>query len=626
MKDPQNDQSEQMKWSNGINNKYVGVLTPRLALGGDILQASLTITPSAHNNLVQRTMSRHSVSNALHPHYFYDHNSAAAAIFPTRHSKSLDQLELSAKSHKNHNEMLFNDYAGPYENDLIEQSEFVEHRMENGGIDYSHHSFNSHKKLERAKSTNCTIVRHSDETTKKNGCSKAITLDSISSQEILQNGAHETNGKSSYCIESTNNLMVMRSERILLPRNPPIQLRKLKINHLNGPSLISPPVTKHRIGKRKRKLALSASVPLKLENFNANARTGSESLPNLLNNVLTLAPSDTFNWPHIIRDESSISDQSTLNSSGKSSPESGDSDKAISLKNGKFLLSPAATEIGLKLNNVKCEQEDDWFEIKPLPGRHQRLRKQLTLQEHVTPLNDLDALHPKQLNEKSKSEFNLTLLTPPDQFRDPPTYDLNMMNIGPQSLGTVDCIESPDEDVNDFDSRTLGKSQSNKDLTHKNDFHRTVNGFNSLKKLTTNDDDDDDHYHHHHQMFNGNMENDKSSIPVSPAPKTALPLMEFEKCRIEFRKQIKYSGQMYCDFQRFASDLPYFHINDEYRAFSPNGMHLIICVHGLDGNSADLRLVRTYLELGLPGANLEFLMSERNQGDTFSDFETMTDR
>lgn len=49
-------------------------------------------------------------------------------------------------------------------------------------------------------------------------------------------------------------------------------------------------------------------------------------------------------------------------------------------------------------------------------------------------------------------------------------------------------------------------------------------------------------------------------------------------------------------------------------------------MHGLDGNAADLRLVKTYLELGLPGARLDFLMSERNQGDTFSDFDTMTDR
>lgn len=53
---------------------------------------------------------------------------------------------------------------------------------------------------------------------------------------------------------------------------------------------------------------------------------------------------------------------------------------------------------------------------------------------------------------------------------------------------------------------------------------------------------------------------------------------------------------------------------------------LNISILGLDGNSNDLRLFRTYLELGLPGVNLDFLMSERNQGDTFSDFDTMTDR
>lgn len=33
----------------------------------------------------------------------------------------------------------------------------------------------------------------------------------------------------------------------------------------------------------------------------------------------------------------------------------------------------------------------------------------------------------------------------------------------------------------------------------------------------------------------------------------------------------------------------------------------------VSGNSADLRLVKTYLELGLPGSRIDFLMSERNQ-------------
>ena len=67
------------------------------------------------------------------------------------------------------------------------------------------------------------------------------------------------------------------------------------------------------------------------------------------------------------------------------------------------------------------------------------------------------------------------------------------------------------------------------------------------------------------------------------------------------------------DYTTLASTMPYFHISNEYRLFSPEGAHLIICVHGLDGNPADLRLVKTYLELSLPGAHLDFLMSERNQ-------------
>ncbi|CAG0880186.1 unnamed protein product [Cyprideis torosa] len=99
----------------------------------------------------------------------------------------------------------------------------------------------------------------------------------------------------------------------------------------------------------------------------------------------------------------------------------------------------------------------------------------------------------------------------------------------------------------------------------------------------------------------------------------------------EKRRQIKLAGSLYKELSRpspsiAASAIPYFTVADDLRPFHPNGLHLVVCVHGLDGNSADLRLVRAYLEMGLPSSNLEFLMSERNQGDTFSDFDTMTDR
>ncbi|XP_058517613.1 protein FAM135A isoform X9 [Ochotona princeps] len=89
-------------------------------------------------------------------------------------------------------------------------------------------------------------------------------------------------------------------------------------------------------------------------------------------------------------------------------------------------------------------------------------------------------------------------------------------------------------------------------------------------------------------------------------------------------KQLKLPGFMYSDVPVLASSVPYFSVEEEDS--SEDGVHLIVCVHGLDGNSADLRLVKTYIELGLPGGRIDFLMSERNQNDTFADFDSMTDR
>ncbi|XP_041043832.1 protein FAM135A isoform X3 [Carcharodon carcharias] len=89
-------------------------------------------------------------------------------------------------------------------------------------------------------------------------------------------------------------------------------------------------------------------------------------------------------------------------------------------------------------------------------------------------------------------------------------------------------------------------------------------------------------------------------------------------------KLLNFPGFMYSDVPDLASKIPYFSLEEEENV--EDGIHLIVCVHGLDGNSADLRLVKTYIELGLPGTQIEFLMSERNQNDTFADFDSMTDR
>lgn len=55
------------------------------------------------------------------------------------------------------------------------------------------------------------------------------------------------------------------------------------------------------------------------------------------------------------------------------------------------------------------------------------------------------------------------------------------------------------------------------------------------------------------------------------------------------------------------------------------GVHLVICVHGLQGNQFDLRLYRIFLQMALPQVKFDFLMAQSNQSDTFCDFNRMTD-
>ncbi|XP_062385874.1 protein FAM135B [Sardina pilchardus] len=102
-------------------------------------------------------------------------------------------------------------------------------------------------------------------------------------------------------------------------------------------------------------------------------------------------------------------------------------------------------------------------------------------------------------------------------------------------------------------------------------------------------------------------------------------MLYFYKAKEDLLKELNFQATLYSDLPHLASHLPYFPPEEDEEEFE-DGIHLVVCVHGLDGNSADLRLVKTFIELGLPGSRLDFLMSERNQTDTFADFDTMTDR
>lgn len=348
--------------------------------------------------------------------------------------------------------------------------------------------------------------------------------------------------------------------------------------------------------------------------------------------------------------------------------------KAKSVNGSNALVHRKVSTVTLRLKpgqisakNPQRNMENEWIETPPvMNGLHPYIRKELgntkPLQEiQQMTLDNIHRKHIKRTSEKSKSQFDLTSISdpnpfdelrlpppqqfrdaplPPDEFRDPPIAtaaaqnSLNSLSsAGNKTVGerqnnaTRDasnkCVGAFDNPIYHIyeaikQERLVSKSQSSTELTE--------NGKMFDEKLASTSTADQ---HPLQPNENGTKKHERK--PSKPLQKllpevVAMPLLEFEKCREEFRKQINYSGHIYSDMTKLASELPYFHISDEYRAFSPNGLHLVICVHGLDGNSADLRLVRTYLELGLPGAHLEFLMSERNQGDTFSDFDTMTDR
>ncbi|XP_011479604.1 protein FAM135B isoform X1 [Oryzias latipes] len=116
-----------------------------------------------------------------------------------------------------------------------------------------------------------------------------------------------------------------------------------------------------------------------------------------------------------------------------------------------------------------------------------------------------------------------------------------------------------------------------------------------------------------------------SLSPLNMDDESNERMLNFYKAKEELLKELSFQATLYSNLPLLASDLPYFPPEEDDEEFE-DGIHLVVCVHGLDGNSADLRLVKTFIELGLPQSRLDFLMSERNQADTFADFDTMTDR
>lgn len=439
-------------------------------------------------------------------------------------------------------------------------------------------------------------------------------------------------------------------------------------HHISNSSSSESELAKPTNRKYVKMLPLSTSVPFKLENFDSNNKSFRDGLPQ--------PPPQFVASPN--SSESSLSDHSGWVSSRRSSglassPETLKDEqqtmfngeqlrlKLLKLLNEQTCRDESASKVSNGNGNVRLVTEelptihkkvssvtvrvkpstlmarnmkDEWIETPPVQNSiHPYINKEIYRYSKMQQMNR--AIESKQWKsleqpEKSKSEFDLTniisdefQLPPPQQFRDAPLppYEFRDMPVETRDLlvkskttNETSSQKSHSTDVGAIDNPLYHVYEAlNKE--------RHVIKCKSSNDLTLSGTSEDDKYERHRKPKRRSIRNFRKNIIDEP------PLLEFEKCREEFRKQIKYAGQIYSYFNKFASEVPYFQISNEYRSFSANGMHLIICVHGLDGNSADLRLVRTYLELGLPGMHLEFLMSERNQGETsFSDFDTMTDR
>ncbi|VUZ43424.1 unnamed protein product, partial [Hymenolepis diminuta] len=116
-----------------------------------------------------------------------------------------------------------------------------------------------------------------------------------------------------------------------------------------------------------------------------------------------------------------------------------------------------------------------------------------------------------------------------------------------------------------------------------------------------------------------NIGNDRLVNAFAPGTMTFVMLKEHLKQNVLQGPTFK--GHIYSDFSQLPVPFPYFS-NPKVKS---SAVHLVICVHGLEGNCLDLRLLTMYLQLALPDHPLEFLMSDSNHEDTFNSLEQLRD-
>lgn len=88
-----------------------------------------------------------------------------------------------------------------------------------------------------------------------------------------------------------------------------------------------------------------------------------------------------------------------------------------------------------------------------------------------------------------------------------------------------------------------------------------------------------------------------STRNAQPGLRLISVFSSFYQAKEKFKKELKIDGFLYSDLSVLASDMPYFPPEEEEENLE-EGIHLVVCVHGLDGEFPK-------------GFHLRFLCSER---------------
>ncbi|XP_063697976.1 protein FAM135A [Culicoides brevitarsis] len=712
LKNPKQPQCSCKVEPDTVSCKYMGgVTTPRFALGRDILQASLTIIPQAAQVDLRGT---HFAKNGLN--YGNFNCVEACGVLPTRHSKSLDQLEQEPNCITPRSETFYGGTRGNEEflyktlqvlevtrasQDLglplkkrpgIQQREDLLKNINEFKQKYKNPGSQMFPGMVSLNDIELTQLISTEEGTGETKCT--LTLDRFpgkraenapkDQKSVSQNGFHFNSLPKNSTINGTtpparqkryskhhSTPREMGGSFSTLPRSKSTQninrqkreqqsqqqqrshhsfrysrVRITDYKHQRKKSRSRRSVASQRDSsssstesekglyerckmpprsKNQKKILSSVSVPHQLEHLNgvdAEAGVQSDSLP-----------SSSSSSPRLVKSES-------LKINGKKSNSEQKENTYGYLTNGRRQTNEGLKQKPPRQTKKGSEKSKSEFD---LPNANDATIEDLKLvppeqfrDTIFTPLppeefRDSDEINHNNVNgakvqSETRSETHERRQKPKKVALPTTTHNMQLLRQQQHPVFKAQAIDNPlyhmctigqQLQSDKPSSKIITKSQSTNEL-----FGMERNNSYNASRMSLNNGIS------HSNSPKSLQKMDTLSIRDSGSEKQVMqpPLLEFEKCREEFRKQVNYMGSIYSDFTKLASELPYFYISDELRVFSPNGLHLIVCVHGLDGNANDLRLFRTYLELGLPGANLDFLMSERNQGDTFSDFDTMTER